>query len=180
MSNEIFKRIEVDRLSFQKNKDILALGTCKVILGEIHRDPDKDRSDTNVILILKSLRKMTLKSPISDPLLIDMVDSYIPAPVSDMTVIKWVKSMYSYQDIVSMGSKAYSIIGQTKRHYGDIDINSSCVKKLIDDTLKDGKVAYNTADDIPDIDIDLGDGVFMDLFEDLMPPTFLPDTENDK
>jgi len=161
---KLFSRLEYDRDVFLKNRDTIALATCKLIIGEIHRDPNKDRSDNNVLKILKVLRKMTLKSPIKDPLLIDMIDKYLPAFISNIDVIQWLKSIYSYDDILSMNKKAYSIIGIAKQHFKDNEINSKFIKEFIDDVLTKGKESYNNGGVIVPYELKLDSDIVNELF----------------
>jgi hypothetical protein len=165
MMGKLFERIEADRNVFLKNRDGIALATCKVIIGEIHRDPNKDRSDKNVLKILKSLRKMTLKSPIDDPLLVNMIDNYLPDFISDIDVVQWVKDNNTYDDIVEMDKRAYSIIGKAKQHYKDNEINSGCVKNFIDDVLANGDTAYECGGVIEPYELKVDIDVMSELFD---------------
>lgn len=166
--NKLFSRIESDRNVFLKNRDKIALATCKVIIGEIHRDPNKDRSDKNVLKILKSLRKMTLKSPVDDPLLINMIDKYLPEFISDVDVIQWVKDNYTYDDIMGMGKRLYSIIGKAKHYYKDNEINSACIKTFLDDVLANGDTAYERGGVVEPYNLKVDFDIMNDLFDATM------------
>lgn len=168
---DLYKRITNDRNVFLKNRDKDALASCKLILGEITRDPKKDYSTENVLKIIKGLRKMTLKSPIKDSLLVDMIDKYLPELVSDIDVVSWVKSQYTFEDICAMGKKAYSIIGKAKQHFKDREFNSVYVKSFIDDVLDDnihkGIEAYFLGDKLEVQEIESNPELFDELLDDL-------------
>jgi uncharacterized protein YqeY len=135
---DIIQTIQNDKNVFRKNRDNNALDRCRLILGEIQRDPNKDTSDENIIKILRQLRKQTLKHPEPDILLVQMIDTYIPPPVSDDEVKSWLYSAGYTQDVIrGMGKKAYSIIGEAKRHFNGRDFNVNVIKFIIDDVIDD-------------------------------------------
>ena len=130
-SGTIMDRINGDKTVFFKNGDTAGLTACKIILGEIQRDPNKDYSDDNVIKILQSLRKMTLKNPYPDYIIIGLVDLYLPGAISDIDVVNRIKSKYTPEDIKSMGNKSMSIIGEMKKFFHPNQINVDCIKEYI-------------------------------------------------
>ena len=164
---QFFKRIKDDKKVFSKNRDMIALGSIRVIIGEIQRDPDKDYSDENITKILKKLRKMTLKNPIKDPLLISMIDTYIPLFVSDVTVIKWIKSNFSYERIKKAGAKKYFIIGITKKNFSPEDINCVVVRDFLEKVIEEGEEYYNAVDNPKLYDINVGPEVYQEFINDV-------------
>lgn len=137
---DIMSRIEFDKKNFLLNGDKAGLSSCRLILGEIQRDPNKNYSDENVTKILRSLRKMTLKNPVPDTLLISLIDTYVPGPVSDAELFAWMSSSgFADHSVKEMGKKAYSIIGLAKKFFGDREINSDGLKKHIDGILESGE-----------------------------------------
>jgi len=137
MIGNIIDSIEKDKEIFRNNRDQMALDSCRLILGEIQRDPNKDISDENVTKILISLRKMTLKNPKPDVLLLQMIDTYIPPPLSDQEVAEWFTSAYTAEFIKSQGKAAYRLIGEAKKYYGDKEFNSDIIKTIIDGILNE-------------------------------------------
>lgn len=136
IGGDIMNRINYDKKNFLLNGDKMGLSSCRIIIGEIQRDPNKDYSNENVTKILRGLRKMTLKNPVPDNLLISLIDTYIPGPVADVELYAWVGSSgYSVDRIREMGKKAYSIIGMAKKFFGDREINSDGLKDYIDTSL---------------------------------------------
>lgn len=133
----IIDNIEKDKNVFRINRDNLALDSCRLILGEIQRDPNKDTSDENVTKILRNLRKQTLKHPTPDMLLIQMIDTYISPPVADEEVIDWIIMYVSNDEIREMGKRAYSIIGKAKAHFDGREINTDIIKEYIDGVLNE-------------------------------------------
>jgi hypothetical protein len=141
---KIYNEIKKDLTSFVKNGDTKLRDLCKVILGEVQRDPKKDYTDKNIIRILKTLRKITLKNTNPDPLMISMIETYLPGIVSDIECIQYVKGNYTYSDIIKLDKKAFSIIGNTKKHFAPKEINSVVIKKFITEVLAEGgEVCYN-------------------------------------
>jgi len=135
---DIIQSIQKDKDVFRKNRDTNALNRCRVILGEIQRDPNKDTSDENIIKILRRLRKQTMKHPKPDILLIELIDTYIPPPVSDDEIKGWLYSAGYSQDIIKeMGKKAYSIISEAKNHFDGRYFNVTIIKNMIDEVLND-------------------------------------------
>ena len=131
-----------------------------MILGEVQRDPNKDTSDENVTQILRKLRKVTVKlqdtvkpqepnylAGVSadelfadedinlDFLIIQLIDTYIPPPVSDVEVLSWLGSSYSTDMIREMGKGAFRIIGEAKKYFGDRDFDTDCLKTAIEEAL---------------------------------------------
>ena len=132
----IIDNLKDDRRNFQLNGDKLGISACQVILGEIQRDPNKDYSDKNATAILRKLRTMTMKNPEPDFFIIELINTYIPPPVSDVEVKKWMESSgYTSDAIASMGRGAYRIIGEAKNHFEGRDINADVVKNIIDTVL---------------------------------------------
>jgi len=127
----IYQCIIHDKNVFLRNHDVNALECIRVILGEIQRTPDKDYSDENVTKILKSLRKMCLKSPIKDELLVHIIDTYLPSLVDDKTMLKYVYDNYTVDEIKAMGNSAFRIIGETKKHFAPREINVDLLKEEI-------------------------------------------------
>lgn len=144
-SGDIIDTLEKDRDLFRKNGDQNGLYVTGLILGEIQRDPNKNTSNENVTKILSQLRKWTMKAiestdddwenPSKDYLIIQMIDTYIPPPVSDIEVESWLTSSYSDDMILQMGKGAYRIIGEAKKHFGGREINSNVIKSIIDGVL---------------------------------------------
>lgn len=128
----IVNQIREDSRTFLKNGDTLGVKKCRLLLGEIQRDPNKDDSDKNVTKILKKIRKQTLKNKYeNDSILVELIDTYIPRPISDKEVIEWVEMRFSDDVIKEMGRKrAFSIIGEAKKHF-EGDINVDCIKEKI-------------------------------------------------
>ncbi len=140
VGGDIIGRINVDKKNFIMNGDKMGLSACRIILGEIQRDPNKNYTDENVTKILRGLRKMTLKNPVPDTLLIALIDTYIPGPVSDVELYAWMSSSgFADHKIKEMGKKAYSIIGMAKKFFGDREINSDGLKGHIDGVLETGE-----------------------------------------
>jgi len=134
----IFAEMEKDKLIFMRNGDKSALEKVRLLIGEVQRSANKDTSDTAVMTTLKQIRKQTMKHPEPDMLLISLIDTYIPPPVSDEELIEQVKlSGYSDDVIAGMGKKAYSIIGMAKKHFGDREINSQALKEYIAEIIGD-------------------------------------------
>lgn len=128
----IINQIREDCKIFLKNGDSLGANKCRLLLGEIQRDPNKDDSDQNVTKILKKIRKQTLKNKYeNDSILVELIDTYIPTPISDKEVVEWVEMRFPDDVIKEMGKKrAFNIIGEAKRHF-DGDINVDCIKSKI-------------------------------------------------
>lgn len=143
----IKETLDLDRELFRKNGDTNGLYVTGIILGEIQRDPKKNYSDENITKILTSLRKSTMKSisvtpddpdnPNKDHLIIQMIDTYIPPPVSDVEVESWLTSSYSDDIIRGMGKGAYRIIGEAKKFFDGREINSDVIKNIIDGVLNE-------------------------------------------
>lgn len=132
-SGLITDKIESDKINFLRNGDKVGLGSCKLILGEIQRDPNKNYSNENVTKILQILRKTTLKNPVIDGVLVNLIDTYIPSPVSDTEVKQWLNAMgFTTEKIKEMGKKAFSIIGMCKKHFNNREINTEMIKNIID------------------------------------------------
>lgn len=128
---DIYQKVMHDVTTFRKSGDTLGLGKAQLVLGEIQRDPKKDYSDENILKLLKVLRKNTLKAQDNDTFLIQLIDTYIPPPVSDEEVKNWFTDHYDKDDVQAMGKKSMSIIGIAKKYFGDRDINSESLKSLI-------------------------------------------------
>jgi uncharacterized protein YqeY len=128
--------IEEDRNNFMRSGDKLGLDKSRLILGEIQRDPNKDTSDKNVSKILKQIRKQSLKHPEPDMLLISLIDTYIDPPVSDDELLEWVDATIGKENIKKLGKKAFKIIGNAKKHFGEREINSNALKDYIDSILE--------------------------------------------
>lgn len=133
---DIMGKINWDKVNFIKNGDKNGIGALRVILGEIQRDPNKDYSQENVIKILRSLRRTTLKSPVVDILMVSLIDTYIPPPVSDKEVIEWLAIHYSADDIKAMGKGAFKLIGEAKKYYKGLDFNAEILKDAINDIIR--------------------------------------------
>ncbi len=134
--DDIIGRIREDKTNFLKNGDKAGSSVASVILGEVQRDPKKDYSDENITKILRGLRKMTLKSPEVDHLLIALVDTYIPPPVSDGDAMNWLfLNGYDKDTIKAMGKRAYSIMGMMKKAFDGREFNTSAIKDLIDEAI---------------------------------------------
>ena len=167
--SQIFESIKKDKDMFLRNRDMIALRTVRIIIGEIQRDPNKDYSDKNVTIILKKLRKMSLKNLVKDSLLIDMIDQYAFSVVSDIDVIEWIRSEFSYDAIVKAGVKKYFIIGIAKKHFVGEDINCIVVRDFLDDVVKNGEKYYDNLYNPKFYDIDVGPEIYQELIDDLTP-----------
>lgn len=139
--------LDKDRDLFRLNGDQNGLYVTGIIIGEIQRDPKKDYSDENITKILKVLRKMTMKAiastpddpdnPNKDHLIVQMIDTYIPPPVSDVEVEAWLTSSYSDDMLRQMGKGAYRVIGEAKKYFDGREINSDVIKNIIDGVLNE-------------------------------------------
>lgn len=128
---DIFDTLNNDKKNFIANGDKNGLSACRVILGEIQRDPSKDYSNKNITKILRTLRSVTMKNPEVDFLLVELINTYIPAPISDADVELWLWDHYNIEEIQAMGKNAFKIIGETKRHFKDKDFNATIIKDII-------------------------------------------------
>lgn len=139
--------LDNDRDLFRKNGDQNGLYVTGLLIGEIQRDPKKDYSDENITKILIGLRKTTMKlieitpddpdNPNRDHLIIQMIDTYIPPPVSDIDVYAWLTSNYSTDQIRSMGRGAFRIIGQAKKEFAGREFNSTVISDKINEILNE-------------------------------------------
>lgn len=135
---DIMDTITTDKENFMLNGDKNGLSVLRVVLGEIQRDPDKDYSNENVVKILRALRKQTMKNPIADYLMIDLIDTYIGSMISNEEVEAWLdRCGYDNIFILNLGKKAYRIIGEAKKHFDGQDFSSDHLKNLIDEVLND-------------------------------------------
>ncbi len=124
--DNILNAIKEDMHTFRGNGDFLGLNKCQLILGEIQRDPNKDYSNENVTEILKRLRKITLNSPEKDTLLVELIDTYIPPPVSDIEALAWLKDNYSTDEM------NLALIGECKKFFGNRDVNAQPLREYIE------------------------------------------------
>lgn len=134
----IMATITTDKENFMLNGDKNGLSVLRVILGEIQRDPNKDYSNENVTKILRVLRKQTMKCPIVDHLMLNLIDTYVGNMVSNEEVEAWLdKCGYDEEFVHNLGKKAYRLIGEAKKHFDGQDFSSDHLKNLIDEVLND-------------------------------------------
>ena len=136
MGMTIIDKLDEDKHLFLKNGDKNGISVCRVLIGEIQRDPDKDYSDDNVTKILRMVRKQTMKNPKIDYLMLQLIDTYIEPMVSDVEIEAWMTSCgYDEEFIHYLGKKAYRLIGEAKKHFKDKDFNSDHIKNIIDEAI---------------------------------------------
>ena len=137
-TKNIYEKIRSDMTSFIKNGDNMGRDACRLLIGEIQRDANKDTSDENIIKVLKQIRKQTLKNPQPDNFLLELIDTYLPQAVSDHEMLSYlIESGYTNDMIASMGKSAYKIIGDVKKFYGDREINVQALKNHIAELIGD-------------------------------------------
>ena len=134
----IMDKLNEDKRNFILNGDKLGTSSCRLLIGEIQRDPKKDDSDDNIEKILRNVRSMTMKNPIVDHFLIELINTYIPPHISDNEIKLWMENQnYNDETIAVMGKSAYRIIGEAQRHFIDRDINSDYIKNIIEGVIND-------------------------------------------
>jgi uncharacterized protein len=74
------------------NRNPLAIGTLKIVISELQREPQKDVPDDRVMKILKKMAKdeRTLSEP--DQGYIDILESYLPKEATDEEIRSWITS----------------------------------------------------------------------------------------
>lgn len=72
------------------NRNPLTIGTLKIAISELQREPQKDVPDDRVRQILKKMIKdeKTVTEP--DQGYIDLLDSYLPKEVTDEEILAWI------------------------------------------------------------------------------------------
>jgi uncharacterized protein YqeY len=131
----IYDEIKSDIKTFMNNRDQKSLSSLRVILGELQRNPDKDYSDKSVLKQLKTLRKITLKSPDPDYLIVSLIDTYIPEPVTTPEIKEWLKVNGYNKDSISKLKNPMMLIGIINKSFTDRDVDGKVVKNLITDIM---------------------------------------------
>jgi uncharacterized protein YqeY len=131
----IYDEIKSDIKTFMNNRDQKSLSSLRVILGELQRNPDKDYSDKSVLKQLKTLRKVTLKSPDPDYLIVSLIDTYIPEPVTTPEIKEWLKVNGYDKDSISKLKNPMMLIGIINKSFTDRDVDGKVVKNLITDIM---------------------------------------------
>lgn len=129
---KIYNQIKYDLKVFRANRDSALLNGVRFIMGEVQRDPDKDYSDKSIQTKLKAVRKGLLKAPTVDHVVVDLIDTYIPMPVSSIEVVHWLEVRGYDAEKLNNLPNPYVIIGQLKPVFGGRDIDGSMVKTIID------------------------------------------------
>lgn len=115
------------------SRDSLSKAALKVIIGELQRQPTKQLSDEQVIVVLKKLLKyederLGLCSEILTSSYKETIKKYLPDTISEEQIVEWIQLNY---DRDNFPKNTGLIVGAAKKNFGNT-VDGKVVKQVLE------------------------------------------------